>query len=307
MSIRIGIDTGGTFTDLVAFDDVSNNLIFAKRPSTPHKPEQAVIDVLNWSHLDATDLSYLVLGTTIGTNALLERKGARVLYLTTEGFTDIPFIQRVDKKDPYDLQWQKPRPFVSREDSIGVEERITSDGIVLTKLTDDQLRKAKNQISERMLEKEADLAIAINLFFSYTNPSHEQLLLDYLHHNFPDLAISLSSEVAPIWREYERASTTIIDAYLKPLTLRFLENLESILKTFNIEGELALMRSNGGQILVSVAKEQPVHTLLSGLSGGVIGGKYFGEQANCKNIITFDMGGTSTDVATIIDGKIKVD
>jgi N-methylhydantoinase A/oxoprolinase/acetone carboxylase beta subunit/N-methylhydantoinase B/oxoprolinase/acetone carboxylase alpha subunit len=305
MSIRIGIDTGGTFTDLVAFDDESNNLIFAKRPSTPQKPEQAVIDVLNCSHLDSKDLSYLVLGTTIGTNALLERKGARVLYLTTEGFPDIPFIQRADKKDPYDLQWQKPKPFVSREDCIGVEERITSDGIVLTKLTDDQLKKAKNQISDRMLEKDADLAIAINLLFSYTNSSHEQMLLDYLHNNFPDLAISLSSEVAPIWREYERASTTIIDAYLKPLTSRFLENLESILKTFNIEGELALMRSNGGQILVSVAKEQPVHTLLSGLSGGVIGGKYFGEQTNRKNIITFDMGGTSTDVATIIDGKIK--
>ncbi len=305
MSIRIGIDTGGTFTDLVAFDDESNNLIYAKRPSTPQKPEQAVIDVLNYSHLDSKDLSYLVFGTTIGTNALLERKGARVLYLATAGFTDIPFIQRADKKDPYDIQWQKPKPFVSRADCIGVEERITSDGIVLTKLTDDQLKKAKNQISDRMLEKEADLAIAINLLYSYTNSSHEQMLLDYLHNNFPDLAISLSSEVAPIWREYERASTTIIDAYLKPLTSRFLENLESILKTFNIEGELALMGSNGGQILVSVAKEQPVHTLLSGLSGGVIGGKYFGEQTNRKKIITFDMGGTSTDVATIIDGKNK--
>lgn len=310
MAFRIGIDTGGTFTDLVAIDTENGGQVrIAKRPSTPMMPEQAVFNALEESRVPTEELTLLVLGTTIGINAVLERRGARVLYLTTDGFQDVPFIQRIDKKDPYDLQWQKPVPFVARRDCVGVCERMAADGTVVQELGDNALEQVAAAVKERLSPSaESDdraTAIAINLLHSYVNPSHEHRLAKFLRRRFPDLPIAVASTIAPMWREYERGSTTIIDAYLRPLMSSWLADLAQNLDERHFRGTFTVLKSNGGLMVAQAAKEQPAHTMLSGLAGGVIGGRYFGEQADCHDLITFDMGGTSTDVSMVVDGKIS--
>ena len=309
MAFRAGIDTGGTFTDLVAVDAESGRVRIAKRPSTPASPGRAVFDALAASGVPVAELSLLVLGTTLGINAVLERRGARVLYLTTDGFQDVPFIQRIDKKDPYDLQWQKPEPFVARRDCIGVRERVAADGAVLTELTDDELERVAAVVAERLREPAGSpdraAALAINLLFSYANSGPERHLAQFLQRRFPDLPVAVASTIAPMWREYERGSTAIIDAYLRPRMAGWLAELARGLDQRSFRGAFTIMKSNGGQVAASAAKEQPAHTMLSGLAGGVIGGRYFGEQAGRRDLITFDMGGTSTDVAMVVDGQIS--
>ena len=166
----------GTFTDLVALDQSTGALQFVKRPSTPHAPGQAVLDVLSRLEVPLQQVALLVLGTTVGTNAVLQRSGARVIYLTTAGFEDIPYIQRIDKKDPYDLQWLKPQPFVARRDCLGVDERVTSDGTVLRPLTDAEMERVTAAVERRLEGAVAGVAIAINLLFSYASPAHERAL-----------------------------------------------------------------------------------------------------------------------------------
>ena len=310
MAYRMGIDTGGTFTDLVAVDAAADGrLRIAKVPSTPAAPGRAVFDALAGSGVPVEELSLLVLGTTLGINAVLERRGARVLYLTTDGFQDVPFIQRIDKKDPYDLQWQKPVPFVARRDCIGVRERVAADGAVLTELTDDELERVAAAVGERLAEPaespDRGAALAVNLLFSYVNPAHERRLAECLRRRFPDLPVSVAGAIAPLWREYERGSTTILDAYLRPRMSGWIRELERGLGERRFGGTFTIMKSNGGQVAAAAAKELPAHTMLSGLAGGVIGGRYFGEQAGRRDLITFDMGGTSTDVAMVVDGQIS--
>ena len=310
MAYRMGIDTGGTFTDLVAVDAAGDGrLRIAKVPSTPAAPGRAVFDALAGSGVPVEELSLLVLGTTLGINAVLERRGARVLYLTTDGFQDVPFIQRIDKKDPYDLQWQKPVPFVARRDCIGVRERVAADGAVLTELTDDELERVAAAVEERLAEPaespDRGAALAVNLLFSYVNPAHERRLAECLRRRFPDLPVSVAGAIAPMWREYERGSTTILDAYLRPRMSGWIRELERGLGERRFGGTFTIMKSNGGQVAAAAAKELPAHTMLSGLAGGVIGGRYFGEQAGRRDLITFDMGGTSTDVAMVVDGQIS--
>ncbi len=310
MAYRMGIDTGGTFTDLVAVDPAGGGrLHVAKVPSTPAAPGRAVFDALAGSGIPVEKLSLLVLGTTIGINAVLERRGARVLYLTTDGFQDVPFIQRIDKKDPYDLQWQKPVPFVARRDCIGVRERMAADGAVLTELTDGELDRIAAAVAERLAEPAESpgrgVALAVNLLFSYVNPAHERRLAGFLSRRFPGVPVTVAGAIAPMWREYERGNTAILDAYLRPRMSGWIRELEQGLGERRFAGALTIMKSNGGQVAAAAATELPAHTMLSGLSGGVIGGRYFGEQAGRRDLITFDMGGTSTDVALVVGGRIS--
>jgi 5-oxoprolinase (ATP-hydrolysing) len=304
MAIRVGVDTGGTFTDFVALDESTGELTVSKRPSTPADPTEAVLEALVRSGVDPKEIALFVLGTTIGTNAVLQRSGSRVLFLTTEGFEDIPFIQRIDKKDPYDLQWEKPIPFVRRRDSLGVQERMTYDGTVLLPLTNAEAARVMRTVEERLEGEKGDVAIAVSLLFSFANRHHEDELKRLLAEKYPEIPVSISSETSPMWREYERASTTIIDAYLKPITRQFIGELEKLLKAQGVAGAFAVMKSNGGQMTSEAAMEHPIHTMFSGLSGGVIAGRYFGGRANRKDVVTFDMGGTSTDVAIVQNGLI---
>ncbi len=303
MSYRVGIDTGGTFTDLITLDEQSGAVTVTKRPTTPEHPELAVLEALQHSGVDPTEVRQIVLGTTVGTNALLQKQGGRVVYLTTGGFEDIPYIQRVDKKDPYDLQWQKPDPLVDRSDCLGVNERIASDGSVRLALSDEELKRVEGLVGDRIGDDSAGVSLAVNLLFSYAHQQHEAKLKEHLETCFPSLPISISSEVSPIWREYERASTTIIDAYLKPIMSRFLAELARRLHSGRYAGSWTVMKSNGGQMSFAAVESSPVQAMLSGLSGGLIAGKRIGELAGCRNLITLDMGGTSTDVATVVDGE----
>ena len=320
MVLRVGIDTGGTFTDLIGVvqnerSEGSGRLIVTKRPSTPRHPEAGVFETLVDSGLSPGDIDSLILGSTVAINMLHTRSGARVLYLTTQGFEDVLFIQRINRRFHYDLDWVKPAPFAERRDCLGVRERISKDGDVLVALDEQELARLRAVVAERLAEGTADdrpAAIAINLLFSYVNPRHEQELAAFLQREFPDVPVSLSHAVAPIWREYERGSTTVADAYIKPHVAAFAGSLERGLRERGLAAPWALMKSNGGTMLPAAAPQQAVQLLLSGLAGGIIAGRYFGElagtagengTAGASKVITFDMGGTSTDVGLVIDGE----
>ncbi len=311
MVLRVGIDTGGTFTDLIGVvqneqSEGSGRLIVTKRPSTPRHPEAGVFETLADSGISPSDIDSLILGSTMAINMLHTRSGARVLYLTTRGFEDVLFIQRINRRFHYDLDWVKPAPFVERRDCLGVRERITKDGDILISLDEQELARLRAVVAERLAEGTADdrpAAIAINLLFSYVNPRHEQELAAFLQRELPDVPVSLSHAVAPIWREYERGSTTVADAYIKPHVATFAGSLERGLRERGLAAPWALMKSNGGTMLPAAAPQQAVQLLLSGLAGGIIAGRYFGELVGSSKIISFDMGGTSTDVGLIIDGE----
>jgi N-methylhydantoinase A len=301
MSIRVGIDTGGTFTDLVAVDPSCSRWYRSKVPSTPAEPLMAIANAFDAAGIDPCRVEQLILGTTVGTNALLERKGAKVAYITTEGFEDIPFIQRGNRRFHYDLHWRKPKPFIERRDCIGVPERMDYRGTPITVLDTDALGALAKHLERVQHDCGLD-AVAVNLLFSYLNPSHELALEGWLAEKFPQLAVSSSHRVAPVWREYERGITTIADAYLKPLLQRFLANIGEGLQSRGFDGSWSLVKSNGGTRLAVEAAREPIHLLLSGLVGGVMAGKHFGGEI-ASDLITLDMGGTSCDLAVITRGE----
>ena len=303
MGIRVGIDTGGTFTDLIGVEEDTHEIIVTKRPSTPANPEQGVFDTLAGSRIDVDGITSLILGSTMAVNTLHQRSGARVIYLTTKGFEDVPFIQRINRRHHYDLGWVKPAPFVERRDCLGVDERVTKGGKVLAPLEDEELLRIRDAIEERIAEDGGVPAIAVGLLFAYANPDHELKIGDFLRREFPDVPVSLSHRVAPIWREYERGSTTLADAYIKPLVGSFAKNLDAGFHERGLKPTWQFMKSNGGHMVASAAAEQPIQLLLSGLAGGIIAGRYFGELAGSDRLVTLDMGGTSTDVGIIIDGE----
>jgi N-methylhydantoinase A len=306
VAIRVGVDTGGTFTDLVGIDQETGRLVLSKRPSTPDQPERAVLDALDRSAIDVAEISFLILGTTIAANALLQKRGARVLYLTTRGFEDVPFIQRIHRKFHYDLNWRKPEPFFARHDAIGVAERMSKDGEALQALDDTSKEDVAGMVKARLRENidGRSVALAINLLFAYANPDHELQLRRFLEERFPGVPVSTSHQVAPIWREYERGSTVIADAFVKPLIAHFVSHLDERLRGHGMQSSWAVMKSNGSNALASAAVEQPVQLILSGLAGGIVAGKYFGELVDTSNVISLDMGGTSTDVGLITGGEI---
>jgi N-methylhydantoinase A len=302
---RIGIDTGGTFTDLVAVEESTGALRTVKVPSTPQEPAAAAFEALGRSGLDTGEIGFFVLGTTIATNCLLERKGRRVLYVTTAGFEDVPYIQRVDRKWLYDLQWVKPTPYVARPDCIGVRERVLSDGSVRTPLEEAEVERVVEELRRRDAAAEGGVAVAVNLLFSYAFPGHERRLAEAIRRELPQVSVSVSSEVAPIWREYERGNTVIVDAYLSDLVGGFARELDRGLSEAGVRCPRFFLKSNGGQVALDAAGRQPVNFVLSGLAGGMVAGKRFADAVGRKNVITLDMGGTSADVGVVVDGTIR--
>ena len=295
--LALGIDTGGTFTDLVAFG-ADGSVRVAKAPSTPETPLGALASVLDKANVLGSEIERIVHGTTVATNAVLERRGAKVLYVTTTGFEDIPFIQRINRKSEYDLHWLKPKPLVQRRNCIAIAERINAQGEVMVPLESAALEQLAEQISEHDGE-----AIAVCLLFSYLNPTHELKIGAFLNQRFPSIPISLSHKIAPLWREYERGSTTIADAYLKPLVSNYCGNVSAALQKRQISGPCSLLKSDGGTTGLTQAPERPVDLLLSGLAGGVIGGAHFARAAGFEQAITLDMGGTSCDVGLLLNGE----
>ena len=302
--IRIGIDTGGTFTDLVVLDDTTGGVQTIKVASTPDDPALAPLMALKQCGVPVGDIERLVLGTTIATNAGLQKRGATVLYVGTEGFQDVPIIARIDRKEAYNPSWPKPDAGVRRRHVFGISERVDHKGKVLKSLEDGELDRLGDWVSDWLCNNpECNWAVAVNLLFSYVRPEHELKIGAYLAKRFPDLPVSLSSEVAPIWREYERGTTTIVDASIKQLLAGFAERLTDELDTLGVTAPLTLMKSNGGHADAATASDLPVQIFLSGLAGGVIAGRRFARDHLGGNSVTLDMGGTSADVGLIIDGE----
>jgi N-methylhydantoinase A len=297
-NLRIGVDTGGTFTDFIAvFKD--RQLTF-KVPSTPRAPEQAILIGLArvfdelFGDSDAwTGALEIVHGTTVATNALLERKGARTALITTAGFEDVIEIGRQARPDLYNLSVMRPEPLVPRELRFGVRERIAADGSVIEPLKESELDSLVKKLKRAKVE-----SIAVSMLFSFVNSSHEEAVAEALQRL--SVKLSLAHRILPEYREYERASTIVINAYLAPLVSRYLNELSGALSR-QLDGRrgkrLRIMQSSGGSISAEAAAREPVRTILSGPAGGVVAAMKVAEMAGIGDIMTFDMGGTSTDVA----------
>jgi N-methylhydantoinase A len=294
--IRIGVDTGGTFTDFVFERDGRFNLF--KLPSTPSDPSLAIQQGLNrichetGARLERVEVVH---GTTVGTNALLQRRGARIALITTKGFEDVLVIGRQARPELYNLNAIKPQPLVADELRLGISERVVASGEVLEPLDERALRALVKKLKRSGVE-----AVAISLLFSFLHPEHEERIASAL--TTLDVPLSISSRILPEYREYERTSTVVINAYLQPLMGRYLKRLS---ETGAEKLNLRVMQSSGGSISADVASVEPVRTILSGPSGGVIGALRAAQAAGIQNVITFDMGGTSTDVALCDSGAIR--
>ncbi|HEX4518730.1 MAG TPA: hydantoinase/oxoprolinase family protein [Gaiellaceae bacterium] len=299
MSVRIGIDTGGTFTDLVLIDDDDGALRTAKVPSTPDDPARAVGDGLRVL-LNGGTADRLVVGTTIATNAVIERRGPEIVYIGNRGFEDVPFIGRLDKEQLYDLNWQKPKPLVARRNCVGVGGRIDHSGDVIAEVDEDDLSLLRQKLADA---DPGSTVVAVCLLFSYLRPEHERRIRELVQEALPGVEVSVSHEVSPVWREYERASTTIADAFVKPSVASYVERVGRAAREQLSLERWNLLGSNGGYVSAEEAQRRPAQLLLSGLAGGVIGGKYFAEAAGYPSLFTLDMGGTSCDLGLILDGE----
>ena len=299
MSIRIGIDTGGTFTDLVLIDDVDGELRTAKVPSTPDDPARAVGEGLQLL-MNGGRADRLVVGTTIATNAVIERRGPEIVYVGNRGFEDVPFIGRLDKEHLYDLNWEKPKPLVARHNCVGVGGRVDHSGVATVEVDEDDLIALRQKLASA---DPATTVVAVCLLFSYLSPEHEQRVREVVQEALPGVEVSVSHEVSPVWREYERASTTIADAFVKPSVASYVERVGRVAREQLSLERWHLLGSNGGYVSAEEARRRPAQLLLSGLAGGVIGGKYFAEAAGFPSLFTLDMGGTSCDLGLILEGE----
>jgi N-methylhydantoinase A len=298
MSYLLGIDVGGTFTDFVAYDRSAQAIRVWKVPSVPNDPVVGILQGLE-PFGERAEIRNIRLGTTVATNAILERSGAVVAYVTTRGFRDIPFIQRGNRRYHYDMSWVKPKPLVKRRHCFELTERIDNYGQVVAALDDGEVRRVAAEIrSHEEIE-----AVAVCLLFSYLNPSHELRVQEILQEELPGLAISISYQVLPKWKEYERASTTLADAYLKPSVSRQLRSMRQRMGEAELHAHTALIKSNGGEMTLDAAANTPVQMLVSGPTGGVIASREVAELTGMAHMVTLDMGGTSTDVSTVIDRK----
>tara|TARA_B110000240_G_scaffold37248_1_gene41018 strand:- start:4555 stop:6588 length:2034 start_codon:yes stop_codon:yes gene_type:complete len=298
MTYYVGVDIGGTFTDFVSFDIKKNTITAWKNPSTPVEPFDGVMDGLR-KMPDLEAVSRLRLGTTIATNAILQRNGAKIAYVTTKGFRDIPFIQHGNRKSHYDMTWIKAKPLVLRQHCYELDERLDQNGDILTPLDDDEVLSLARKIRD---DGEVE-AVAVNFLFSYINPAHELRVKKIFAEQLPDIPLSISYEVLPKWKEYERASTTLADAYVKPLVARSFASMKQRFEAVGLGGRVAVMKSNGGESSFAGAAAQPIQMTVSGPTGGVVASRAMSKLIDEPNIVTFDMGGTSTDCATIINGE----
>ena len=301
MNLRVGIDVGGTFTDLALFDPSSQELRITKSASTPDDPVAGVTAVIEKAGISPEEIHVLVHGTTVGTNALLERTKPLPALISTAGFKDIPFIQRINRKHHYDLDWDKPKPFVRRRDCFEAVERINYKGDVVTPLDEQSARNAIEAVKEAGITD-----IAVSFLFSYVNPVHELRMRDLITEHYPEATVSLSHEVYPRWREYDRVSTVLADAFLKSLIADYIENLADGLNADNGSMNFLIMKSNGGVQDYGAATSKPVDLLVSGPVGGVLSSAFFGRLTGRDNLISMDMGGTSFDVSLIQGGEANL-
>ncbi len=299
---RIGVDIGGTFTDFVLLDERDGTLRNGKVLTTPHAPEEAVLtglrDLLRHHGVAPDAVRHVIHGTTLVANALIERRGVKTGLVTTQGFRDVLEIGTELRHDTYDLFMRRPDPLVPRHLRLGVAERLLPDGTVLEPLDEDAVREAA-----RGLISSGARAVAICFLHAFRNPAHEQRARDILAAEAPDLVVCLSSDVVPEIGEYERASTTVCNAYVLPVFERYLRRLGDGLRGIGLTGPLYMMLSDGGTVHESTAARHPIRLVQSGPAGGVQATKIYGENSGARDVLCFDMGGTTAKAALIDNGE----
>lgn len=295
--MRVGVEVGGTFTDLVAHQ--AGGIQVIKVPSTPASPDIGVLDALRAARIDVSQIEDFAHGSTVATNAVLERKGGKVAFVATEGFRDILFLQRHDRKQIYDLFYRKPAPPVRRSDCFEAHERVLADGSVATALDEARFRA---EVLPR-LEAGGFDAVAICLLNAYRNPEHEQRLAAWIRAALPAISVTCSHQVACEFREYERASTATLSAFVQPVIAGYLQRLTAALTRDGFRGRFSVMQSNGGRLPADAMRDNAISALFSGPAAGVVGAVRQVIQSGYKDIITFDMGGTSSDVCLVQGGK----
>jgi len=297
---RVSADIGGTFTDFVVEED--SGLVFTGKVSTtPENPALGVLSGLKDLIPSPKHIDFLVHGTTVGLNAFLERKGERVLLIMTAGVSDSYSIARGDRKELYTLKYRKPERLVPRRDVYEVRERVRWDGEILTSLEE---RDFDNII--QTIQTEDINAVAVCFIHSYINPDHELEAKRIITEALPEVSVTLSHEIAREWREYERASSAVMNAYIAPIVERYLISLETEVKKLGIGSSLHVMQSSGGVMTLSAGRKQPVYTLLSGPVGGTIGGVALSATLDRPNLLCIDMGGTSFDLSLVINGQPQI-
>lgn len=295
---RVSADIGGTFTDIVYQDAKTGACSANKVLSTPDNPAIAVLQGIEQIVSADDEIDFFVHGTTVGLNALLTRRGAKVALVTTENFRDIYTIQGNDRGEIFSIRWNKPAPLTPVEHTYTIGGRMAATGEEVDPLRLADLDRLVEAVAEEGYE-----AIAVALLFSFKNPAHELAVAEYLSERLPNIPIGLSHQVSPEWREFERTSTTVMDAYLAPVVRKYLDTLVGSLEGQLPHGGLHVMESNGGVMSAKSASETPLQTLLSGPVGGATGGRALAASIDRPNLICVDMGGTSFDASLIIDGQ----
>ena len=302
--MRLGVDVGGTFTDLLLHDERTQRTFQAKTPSTPQDQSIGVAAgvkiICDKAGISPSEISLILHGTTVATNAVLEGKGARVGLLVTEGFEYTLHLAKAWTPGPL-FGWivmDKPDPLASLADTRGIPERINARGEIVRPL---DVAKATALIED--LCSSGIEALTISLMHAYANPEHERRLRDIVAERFPDIPVSLSSDILPEFREYDRAITTVMNDYVRPIMKRYLSRIEDRLKDEDVKARLHIVRSDGGLMSATAASERPVHTVLSGPAGGVTSTVMISRRTGFRKLLAFDMGGTSTDVSVILDGE----
>lgn len=305
--MRLGVDVGGTFTDLLLHDDKNQRTFQAKTPSTPEDQSIGVAAgvklICEKAGISPDDIELILHGTTVATNAVLEGKGARVGLLVTEGFEYTLHLAKAWTPGPLFgwINMDKPDPLASLADTRGIPERMNARGEVVKALD----LAAANRLIDDLCSSGIE-ALTISLMHSYANPAHERALRDIVVARFPDIPVSLSSDILPEFREYDRAITTVMNDYVRPIMKRYLSRIEDRLASDGVKARLHIVRSDGGLMSAAAASERPVHTVLSGPAGGVTSTMMLSRRSGFSRLLAFDMGGTSTDVAVIIDGEATI-
>lgn len=301
--VSIGIDIGGTFTDLLAFDEDAGTLTKIKVPTTPVAPEQGVVAALKSFRASAPSARIVRLAhsTTIATNALLGQvhlELPRVVLLTTAGFRDVLEIGRQNRSEVYNLFVERPRALIAAADRLGIEERLDFNGKVLVPLREESIDRAIDHLREHDIS-----AVAVALLHAYANGAHERRIKKHLLAQLPELDVTLSSETDAEYREFERTSTTVVNAVLRPLVAAYLQRLDGEVRALGIDAPLYVMQSNGGMIAITAAARRPATLIESGPAAGVIGAAHLGKRLGITSLLSFDMGGTTAKAGTIFNGE----
>ena len=295
--MRVGVEVGGTFTDLVAIG--GDGIRITKVPSVPSRPDEGAFDALVASGVAFDEITELAHGSTVATNAVLERKGGIVAFVTTRGFRDILALQRHNRRQIYDLFYEKPLPVVDRRNSFEVPERTLGDGTILETLDEGAV---KAELIPRLRDGNYE-AVAVCLLNAFANPLHEERLAALIHDHLPDVLVTLSSAITREFREFERASTTTLSAYVQPVIDRYINRFERRLAENGFTGRFSVMQSNGGRLPAEGMRKNAITALLSGPAAGVMGASRQAGRSGFDHLVTFDMGGTSTDVCLVADGQ----